>query len=1274
MTESFPIARLALAQLEYQPSVTLGFPYIEEPVLLGEGEAGVTSLELTIPEAREQVRQLRTATAVDQEAFISDRVKLICSEMDKRGVDVLVFPEYAIPAAALAAIDTAAGSCIVVAASHTVTPASAALCRDLGLSVEADDTGRAICPVRLGPRNWIRIDKLTKSRWESSLKLGSRWAPIEARTRHGDGISFLVLLCVDFVNELDANFQKHVDRDVWNKVDFVVVPSYSPTTRDFDQRARSLAERAGRPVAYTNVASVGGTRLYCNFPSSGPFFEQSGTKPLGQGDEAVVLADVHLGQYAQFNHRPTPLPSPTTSELIGVLPVLVGDTVRDYVSVANATRQASSDEQKRQCIQSGRDQLMAVSARPDTTPVLRSKIFALLGSMDWRDGAWIDSCLDAILIGGDAVTIDELRFSLLHRAQTLLARLVTDSRMRGAELDAVVNTLDVYRRAIDRIRPRVRSTVTRKFDPTTLAIHTMPADSASPGFTSLFLMKLRSARLHREALGKQIRLISTLAYQANRNLALNLRYVSLPNPGGNLKNLEVQIIGAAQADDRADSRKRADDFRRDLANLMQVTLRGAYLFDLVERDAVDMARWAEPFPFKYSAELYRRVEWGTQPYVDVASAPRVHHLAASSTMARILDSLQRSPFACMLSVHLQPTRLTEPEQSFFKAYRRTSDLAPQQREGAMFFLGTERHPALHLEHAVTYQRMLGDTEGLTPSLIARMLVASDEPLSSLLLNTIGYDLWGNDSYQIVSTDAGQSPDIASWIRQGWVPSSSTSVQAPSGLERVPFLFDPYEASRLFRLPLEGYSGAVGTLFAVIPAPAAALPDDGIEVGLGFHSGAQKQIVVRLADAERSKHTYVVGKTGTGKSTLLARMIEQDIQLGSGVCVIDPHGDLVDTIAARIPADRIDDVVLIDPANTDYPFGLNLLEYNPAVPHQKEFVVQDTIAIMRKLFYFEHSGPVFEHNLRHLVLTMLDESMAGEGTLIEVPRPLFDRDFRRAIVPKLKDEFARDYWTQYEQMTSSSLSDHLWWIVSKFDTFVVDRIMRNIVGQAKSTVNIADIVQERRILLVKLPSALIGEINAALLGMIILSKIRWAGMARAALPPSARAPYYVYVDEFQNFAASGFETILAEARKYGISLVLAHQHLGQLSAFNVSTGEIEDRASQAIFGNTGTMIIFRVGVRDAKLLAAEAGSPVDPEDLENLKNYHAIVRTLINDEAYPAFTIRTVRSTFGDDPVVAAAIRQKALEVYGRRRQDVEAEIRARLDRMKKTTAAEETSK
>ena len=207
--------------------------------------------------------------------------------------------------------------------------------------------------------------------------------------------------------------------------------------------------------------------------------------------------------------------------------------------------------------------------------------------------------------------------------------------------------------------------------------------------------------------------------------------------------------------------------------------------------------------------------------------------------------------------------------------------------------------------------------------------------------------------------------------------------------------------------------------------------------------------------------------------------------------------------------------------------------------------------------------------------------------------------------------------------------------------------------------------KKKILLVKLPSAVIGELNAALLGMIIISKLRWVGMRRADRPPCERKDYFLYVDEFQNFAASGFDTLLAEARKYGLSLILSHQHVGQLSAFNIATGQIEGRVAQAVFGNVGTIITFRLGVLDAKFMAEEMGEPVDPEDFVNLKNYHAIVKTIIDGEVYPPFTVKTVLSTTPVRKEIAEKIRKESLDRYGTNKEDVEHEIRERARRITK---------
>jgi len=1172
--------RVAIVQFDYHPSAVLYYPLIEEPALLAEGEQGITSSHLTLPGFENRFIELRREVSGAYETFVCERVCNIIKSLDKLNVQLVVFPEYSIPVNCLSAIDKIANNLVVIAASHTVTPASIKLVKKLGIDAsEQDDIAKSICPIRLNTGEWVRIDKLTKSKWEGTMKRGSVWNPIVINPGEENEWAFAVFLCVDFINENDEHLAKIVPRNIWSQVNFGIVPSYSPITRDFQQRARPIAERAGVPILYSNVASVGGSRIYCYFAQQDVFIEEHATKPLNIEDEAVVVVDLN----DQAATKPTRLPIQETSQFVTVLPILHEKNFEPFCNLSKKIKRLSKDEKKRAAIHESNQELMSLASSPSTPSILRNKIFAFLSGVNYKDSQWLDNCVDCVPIKTDAVDLSELRFILLHKSQSLLARTLNDVKLRGNQLDLVTEILDVYRRYLDTLRPHIRQEVLRNYEATTVQM--LNPDDDGEIFTSVFLLRLSSAQFHRESLEKQIRLLSTLAYEGNENIALNLRYTSLPNPTGNLKTLEVDIIGAAKSNDRENSKQIADTFRRDLVNLLRVTLRDAYSFRVQEIDTVTLLPITEPFHFNHVATISRKVHYGTQPYIDKASAPVIYHLEGSSSFARILDILQSSPFACMISVHLHPTKLTIAEQSFFQTYRRSEKYKAEAGEGAMFYLGADesKNPELRIPNAVTMRRLLGDAEGLVPNLLVRLLMASDVPLSPLLLNTVGSELWGNDSYGIdyYNQNTEEYDEMVKILRVVWANEISTSAEVPTNLERIPYLFDVYEASRKFRLPLEGHSGTVGTLFTVLRAPAAVLPEEGIEIGLGFHSGAQKPLVVRLSDKERTKHTYVIGKTGTGKSTLLGRMIEQDIERGDGVCVIDPHGDLIDAVLERIPESRIDDVILFDPTATETPVGLNLLEYSPDSPHHKDFVVQETIAIIRKLTFFEHAGPVFEHNLRHLTLTMMDESLGGKGTLIEVPLLLTDRKLRDSIVPNLKDELAKEFWKQYKMINDYHRGEQLFYVVSKFDTFTTDRIMRNIIGQSHSTINIADILSSQKILLVKLSCAVIGEINAALLGMIIISKLRWAGMSRANISPSERKDYFIYVDEFQNFATAGFEKILAEARKYGLSLTVSHQHIAQLNAFNISTGKIEDRVTQALFGNIGTMIVFRIGVKDTE---------------------------------------------------------------------------------------------
>ena len=1036
---STPPIRLAFVQIDYQPSAVLAYPHIEEPALLSEGELGITSLYIPVRSIANRVNAFRKRVANAYEENIRRQLSIILEKLNALQTDVVVFPEYAIPASCLGIIDTESVGMSIIAASHTVTSQTLDYYREVGINVGESDIGKSICPIKFHDGSWKHIEKLTRSKWELQMRPGTRWEALRLTTRSGHEFVAAVLLCVDFINENDANLQQYVPREIWTIADIGIVPSYSPIVTDFENRAKPVASRAGKPIIYVNVASVGGSRAFCHFDEVDPFAEHEGTKPLAAGDEAIVVLDIFLGN-KQFSTKPSRLPVQTCSNVHVVLPVLAHSAFVPFSSLLQKVRLCQSDANKRDAIQAAADRLKELLLKSGTPSILQKKVFSLLEAMSWRDGVWLERCLDHIVLPEQVTSVADKRYELIYSAQQLLASMIGETSVRGESLETISDVINVYRRNLDAMRPRVSSEVLQKFDPSTSSIHTVSDDAASPEqFTSFFLLRLKSARVHRDALQKQVRMLTTIAFEGNAHLGLNVRYVSRPNPGGNLKDLEIQIIGTARSRHQPDSRKLADTFRRDLETLLRVTLRDVYLFEHLDLDSADLPRATEPFPFNHIIELHRKVSFGVQPYLDNATSPNICHLEGSSTFARILDLLQSNPAKCMISVHLHPVSMTGAEEAFFTTCQRMSISRPEATEGTMFFLGSEVHPALRFGDAQVMQRMLHHTDGKRPILMVRLTVASDEPISQLLLNTIGDEIWGSSDYCIAAHSENETNHeiMANALRIAWIDEQPIIAGTPVNLERFPFLFDPYEACRMFRLPLEGHSGAVGTLFSVLPAPAAALPDEGVQIGLGFHSGAQKPLVVRLADTERTKHSYIIGKTGTGKSTLLCNMIEQDIARGSGVCVIDPHGELVNAVLCKIPQNRADDVVMLDPSATDRPFGLNMLEFNEHIAHHRDFVVQETISIMRKLFYFEHGGPIFEHNLRHLVLTIMDSSLNGCGTLIEVPRLLYDTKFRKAIIPNLSDELAQDFWQQYDQMSDFHKSEKLSYIVSKFDTFTTD---------------------------------------------------------------------------------------------------------------------------------------------------------------------------------------------------------------------------------------------
>jgi len=429
-----------------------------------------------------------------------------------------------------------------------------------------------------------------------------------------------------------------------------------------------------------------------------------------------------------------------------------------------------------------------------------------------------------------------------------------------------------------------------------------------------------------------------------------------------------------------------------------------------------------------------------------------------------------------------------------------------------------------------------------------------------------------------------------------------------------------------------------------------ISDNGLMLGYNLFRGSKKRI--NLDPEDRRRHVYAVGQTGTGKSTLLENMALQDMLNGEGFAFIDPHGDTVERLMAMVPRERTEDVIYFSPAEMEYPLGLNLFEYDNE--DQKDFLIQETINMLYKLYDPQHQGiigPRYESMFRQAALTIMADPEGG--SFVDIPKLFNDNAFVQKKLKHVKDPTVLDFWLrEYPQSQRSNESGEVKsWFVSKFGAFLSNTMMRNIIGQTKSSFDMREIMDKKKILLVNLSKGRTGELNSKLLGMIFVMKFQAAAMSRANIPEEDRVDFSLYVDEFQNFSTDSFATILSEARKYHLNLIVANQFTTQL------TEEIRD----AVFGNIGTIVSFRVGTNDAEFLAKYFAPVFDINDLQRVPNHNAIVRMLIGGVPTQSFSMASMPPLGKPNPQLLGALKQLSAAKYGRPRAQVEAEIFKRLE-------------
>lgn len=464
------------------------------------------------------------------------------------------------------------------------------------------------------------------------------------------------------------------------------------------------------------------------------------------------------------------------------------------------------------------------------------------------------------------------------------------------------------------------------------------------------------------------------------------------------------------------------------------------------------------------------------------------------------------------------------------------------------------------------------------------------------------------------------------------------------------ILNSVELSTLFHLPNQSNiptSQVQRQMAKQVDGPTQIM-NEGFLLGYNEFRGVKKEI--RLSTNDRRRHTYMIGQTGTGKSGLLENLAFQDMMDGKGFAFIDPHGDSVERLMGMVPKERVEDVIYFSPGDMDNPVGLNLFEFD--TQDQRDFLIQEAIAMLYRLYDPGHTGiigPRYEHWFRNAALTIMSDP--NGSTFIDIPQVFNDQAFTDEKLKYVTDRTVLDFWNKEMAQTSdANKSEVLGWFVSKFGAFLSNEMMRNIIGQTKSGFNMRHIMDNKKILFVNLSKGKTGELNSQLLGMIFVMKFQAAAMGRANMPEEQREDFTLYVDEFQNFATDSFETILSEARKYRLNLVLANQFMTQLT----------DKIREAIIGNIGTVISGRIGITDAEILQKKFAPTFDAEDLTKLPNYQTITSVMINGVPSASFSMSLIPPMGDPNNQLRDALKKLSAAKYGRPRGQVERDIFTRL--------------
>lgn len=712
-----------------------------------------------------------------------------------------------------------------------------------------------------------------------------------------------------------------------------------------------------------------------------------------------------------------------------------------------------------------------------------------------------------------------------------------------------------------------------------------------------------------------------------------LRTIARPHPQVPERgSLTVTLLVRVSSGDEAQCKALALQLWTDIHSILPLGQESIYIFEpVVDEDELRLLR--APIEFSHAAEIVRR---------EVDSGVYTPYAAGTLDLHNLYWNLLRQSAPSMISIHLKPTHLLPWERG--ASFETAHPPNPGEARDEVVAHNSAAIAFVKLREKLQRVQM---HNSLNAAYVVRIYAAGSAGTSQLLPEMAAAALFEPGGCEIMRGDTPETFDV--------ITRNLSSLDVESweggGQERLRYLVGEGEAAQVFRLPIPNAEGVPGMtrLEGKPVVPPAGMPDEGMRLGVSVARIKGVPLPITQAQDDRRRHLYVVGKTGMGKSTLLMTLILQDIEAGRGVFLLDPHGDLCGDVLARIPASRAEDVILLDPSDAERPIGLNILDAETEADQHR--IINEFIGLLIRL-YDPHNqavvGPIFQQNVRNAMLAAM---ALPDGTLIDVYRLLSDAQYVRRVLPHVKDPLVKNYWQEIAARVDTGASsawkaELLPYLLSKFSRFVEDSTLRRMIGQPRSSIRWGRVMDEGKILLVNLAKGRIGQENAQFIGSLVLGSVLQAAFQRGEIPAARRRDFYLYIDEVQNYTSPMLATMLSEGRKFGVVLTIANQFLHQLD------GGIRE----AVFGNVGSTVAFRVGTQDASALAPEFYPVFSPADLINLPQFTACVKLLIDGVAARPFTMRTLPAMVAPDYTRAAHIRDLSRQRYGTDIASVQAEI------------------